>query len=58
MNYYNKQEKFVRIDVVNFSPKEKKYLVEWFINKDDQSSDEDFYTYKTTKKIINNGGIR
>ena len=62
----NKQEKFVRIDVVDFSPKEKKYLVEWFINKDDQSSDEDFYTYKkdaldtykTTKKIINNGGIR
>ena len=66
MNYYNKQEKFVRIDVVDFSPKEKKYLVEWFINKDDQSSDEDFYTYKkdaldtykTTKKIINKGGTR
>jgi hypothetical protein len=63
MNYYNKQEKFVRIDVVDFSPIEKKYLVEWFINKDDQSSDEDFYTYKkdalesykTTKQRIDNG---
>jgi len=62
MNYYNKQDKFVRIDVVNFSPTEKKYLVEWFINKKDQSSDEDFYTYKrdaveaykTTKQRINN----
>ena len=46
MNYYNKQEKFVRIDVVDFSPKEKKYLVEWYINENDYSNDQDFYTYK------------
>jgi len=61
MSYYNKKEKFVKIDVVDFFyPTEKKYLVEWFINEEDKSCDEDFYTYKkdaldtfkTIKKII------
>ena len=37
---------FVNLQLIEFDKDDKKYLVEWYINENDYSNDQDFYTYK------------
>jgi hypothetical protein len=37
---------FVNIQLIEFDKVDKKYLVEWYVNENDYSNDQDFYTYK------------
>ena len=37
---------FVNLQLIEFDKADKKYLVEWYINENDYSNDQDFYTYK------------
>jgi hypothetical protein len=44
--YGDYSNQFVNLQLIEFDKTDKKYLVEWYINKDNFSNDEDFYTYK------------
>ena len=37
---------FVNLQLIEFDKADKKYLVEWYVNENDYSNDQDFYTYK------------
>jgi hypothetical protein len=44
--YGDYSNQFVNLQLIEFDNADKKYLVEWYVNKNDYSNDQDFYTYK------------
>ena len=44
--YGDCSNQFVNLQLIEFDKADKKYLVEWYINENDYSNDQDFYTYK------------
>jgi hypothetical protein len=44
--YGDYSNQFVNIQLIEFDKADKKYLVEWYVNENDYSNDQDFYTYK------------
>jgi hypothetical protein len=44
--YGDYSNQFVNIQLIEFDKVDKKYLVEWYVNENDYSNDQDFYTYK------------
>ena len=44
--YRDYSNQFVNLQLIEFDKSDKKYLVEWYVNENDYSNDQDFYTYK------------
>ena len=44
--YGDYSNQFVNLQLIEFDKDDKKYLVELYINENDYSNDQDFYTYK------------
>ena len=44
--YGDCSNQFVNLQLIEFDKADKKYLVEWYVNENDYSNDQDFYTYK------------